>query len=341
MKTELILHFLRLDIESRSLDLAPWAERLYVSNDLTRRFPAHEQRLLLRLERKDSDDALAIAPLRNGAFVETHLGLGPCYYEAGRFYSENQGHLWHEMEYAFDHRTVRANLAGRYAHSPQAVMTYVVRPILKGFLMPFYNLATVHAAGVSKGERTFLLAGAPAAGKSTIAIHLMLAGYDLLSDDRTFVTLDDGSAYALSSLDSLHVTDHTLRMFPALGPHVVGEKDEGGKWTVCPGELPRGTAWRRPSRVTHFIQLRRGPVARPMLSKLHSRPVLEDLLRETMIVFRAPALRSSPYPVREYSEFILAVVAALVRDANLYALEFADHDLPRIPALLDSLDAEN
>lgn len=336
MKTELLFHFLKLDIESRSLDLAPWAERLYVSNDLTGRFPAHTRRLRLLLERKDSEYAAPIPPMHHGAFAETHLGLGPCYYEAGRFYSENHGHLWHEMEYGFDDHTLRANLAGRYAESPQSVITYVVRTILKGFLMPFYRLATIHAAGLSKGDRTFLLAGAPGAGKSTTAIHLMLAGYDLLSDDRTYITLDGDSACALSSLDALHVTDDTLRLFPALRRHVVGEKDEGGKWAVSLGQLPRGTSWRAPSRVTDFIQLRRGHVARPTLSKLDRGRALQDLLRETMIVFRARPFRSAPYPFGEYSEFILAVVTALVRDASCYVLEFADHDLPRLPAMLAS-----
>ncbi len=336
MKTELVLHFLRLDIESRSLDLAPWVERLYVSNDLTSRFPAHVRRLRILLERKDSEHALPIAAMERGAFAETHLGLGPCYYEAGRFYSENHAHLWHEMEYGLDDDVVRANLAGRYTESPQWVLAYVVRPILKGFLMPFYRLATIHAAGLRRGERTLLLAGAPGAGKSTTAVQLLFAGYDLLSDDRTLITLDGDCAYALASLDALHVTEATLRMFPALQPQVVGERDEGGKWAVRLGQLPRGTSWREPSRVTDFIQLRRGPVARPTLSKLDRGRALEDLLRETMTVFRARPFRSAPYPFAQYSEFILAAVAALVRDARLYVLEFADHDLPRLPALLDS-----
>ncbi len=79
---------------------------------------------------------------------------------------------------------------------------------------------------------------------------------------------------------------------------------------MCLGQLPRGTSWRAPSRVTDFIQLRRGPVARPTLSKLDRGRALQDLLRETMIVFRSRPFRSAPYPFGEYSEFILAAVAA-------------------------------
>jgi hypothetical protein len=241
------------------------------------------------------------------------------------------------MEYDLASHTVRANLAGRYVENPQSAITYVVRPILKGFLMPFYRLVTVHAASVVKGDCTIFLAGGPGAGKSTTAIHLMLAGYDLLSDDRTFLTVAGDTGYALSSLDALHVTDETLRMFPSLAPHVVGDKDEGGKWSVGLERLPRGTAWHEPRRVTHFIQLRRGPVARPSLSTLPRGQALEALLRDTMVVFRARAFRAAPYPFREYSDVILAALAALVADAHLSVLEFADADLPRIPALLDAL----
>jgi hypothetical protein len=337
VKTELVFHFLKFDIESKSLDLAPWVERLYTSNDLTRRFPARAQRLRLLLERQDSIHALPIVPLANGAFAETHLGLGPCYYAAGRFHSANLGHLRHEMDYDLDSHTLRANVAGRYAQSPQTVLTYILRPILKGFLMPFYGLTTIHAAGVRKNGRTLLLAGEPGAGKTTTAIHLMLAGYDLLSDDRTFLTLDGEAAWALSSLDSLHVTSQTLRMFPALAPHVVGDPDEAGKWAVSLAPFRQRMSWREPSRVTHVVQLRRGPVTRPHTVKLDRGRVLEDLLRETMIVFRSPAFRADPYPFRQYSEFILAAIVTLVRDAKLYALEFADHDLPRLPAMLDAL----
>jgi hypothetical protein len=314
-------------------------ERLYDSNDLSGRFPGQSTQLCIRLERKDSHHALAIPALRNGVFAETHLGLGPCYYGDGRFYSENHGHLSHQMEYDLVTHCLRANLAGRYAQSPQWAITYVLRPILKGFLMPFHRMTTIHAAGVRKGSRTILLAGGPGAGKSTTAIHLMFAGYDLLSDDRTFIALDGDSAYALSSLDGLHVTDETLRMFPALGPHVVGERDEGGKWAIGRRALSAGTAWRAASRITDLIQLRRGPVDRPRCMPLERGRVLEELLREIMIVFRAPAFRTAAHPFRQYSEFILAAAAAVVRDANLQVLEFADHDLARLPALIESLSS--
>jgi hypothetical protein len=339
VKTELVVHFLKLDIESRSFDLVPWVQRLFASNDLTSRFPAQARQLRICLERADSAFALPIPAMTDGAFAETHLGLGPCYYAAGRFHSWNDGHLWHEMDYAFDTDTLRANLGGHYVQSPQSVITYVLRPILKGFLMPFYRLASVHAAGLAAGERTLLLAGAPAAGKSTAAIQLMFAGYELLSDDRMFVTLDGDAACALSSLDFLHVTDATLRMFPALRAHVVGERDESDKWAVAPPRRADDAAWRTPRRVTDFIQLRRGPVARPRLAKLERGLALQDLLRETMIVFRSRPFRSAPYPFAQYSDFILTVVAALVRDARTYVLEFADHDLPRLPALLDAVRA--
>lgn len=338
MKTELQFHFLRFAIESDSLALAPWLARLYDSNDLEPRFPALARRVRIGLELRDSAHASPIRKPAQGAFAETHLGLGPCYYDAGRFYSENHEHLWHEMEYDLAASCLRANLAGRYADSPQWAVTYVLRTILKGFLMPFWGLATIHAAGVRKGARTILLAGAPAAGKSTAALRFMQAGYDLLSDDRTYVALDGERAWSLSSLDGLHVSDQTLRLFPELAPHIVGERDEGHKWAVGRSVWPPHSGWRDPSPVTDLIQLRRGPVAKPRLIRQSRGAVLEALLREIMVVFRAPAFRAAAF--RQYSEFILAAAAAVVRDAELYALEYADADLARLPALVESRGAE-
>src|SRR5262245_6702649 len=109
VKTELVVHFLKLDIESRSFELAPWVQRLFASNDLISRFPAQARQLRICLERADSALALPIPAMTDGAFAETHLGLGPCYYAAGRFYSQNRGHLWHDMDFAFDTDTLRAN----------------------------------------------------------------------------------------------------------------------------------------------------------------------------------------------------------------------------------------
>ena len=164
--------------------------------------------------------AAQIHPPARGVFAETNLCNGRCYYEAGRFYSANHGEYWHEMDYDLNTHTIRANLAGKYFDSGQAVISNMIRPILQSFALPFYKLKTLHGAVVHKDGRTIFLSGPGGMGKTTTAVQLMLAGYDLLSDDGPFFFIDSGNAYALSSLDYLHLTENTLRLFPELRTHV-------------------------------------------------------------------------------------------------------------------------
>lgn len=311
--------------------------RLYGSNDLTHRFPGYVAQLRLCIEQKDSAHALTIEPLRNGVFAETQLGLARCFYEEGRFYSASSGEYWHEMDYDPGRHTLHANLGGRYAQSPESVIAHVIRPILQGFVLAFYRLKVLHGAAVSRGARTFLLLGDTGAGKSTTAIQLMEAGYDLLSDDGPLFTLHDGCAYALSSLDYLHISDDTLRLFPALRPHVVGRRDQWGKWAVSLADLCPAASRSLPRLVTDVVQLRRGPVRAPKVSRLDRRRVLQDLVSESMIVFRARPFRGQPL-FRQYSEFILGLLTTLMAGARVHGLEFADHHLSEIPTVLAGLD---
>jgi len=86
----------------------------------------------------------------------------------------------------------------------------LLRPILQSFLLPFHGLKTLHGAIVSKGGHTIFLMGSGGSGKSTTTAQLMRDGYDLISDDGPFFTIDGTAAIAMSSLDFLHVTKNTL-----------------------------------------------------------------------------------------------------------------------------------
>jgi hypothetical protein len=242
------------------------------------------------------------------------------------------------MEYDLNTHTIRANLGGKYLDNGWTVVSNMIRPILQSFIMPFYGLRTLHGAVLSKDGRTFFLNGRGGMGKTTTAVQLMRAGYDLLSDDGPFFFIHGGHARALSSLDYLHVTENTLSLFPQLRALVVGTKDNREKFAVRICDLQNTSAWTRPVRITDYIQLERRPdVTTPRIKRINRNVVHRSLLDESMIIFRQAPFRSSAYPFREYSEFVFDLLARVVRDAETYVLELADHHLSQVPALIAQL----
>ena len=336
MNRTLLLHFLKFDISSQSLSFEPWLDALYVSNDVSQTFPARQPTLKLQVEDAATSGVWIDTPAL-AVFAETNLCNARCYYESGRFYSSNLGNYPHELVYDLRTHTIVASLGGRYVDNPQFIVGNILRPILQSFVMPFYGMKTLHGAVLNRGDQTLFLAGAGGAGKTTAAIELMGAGYDLLSDDGPFFVLEGGRAYALASLDYLHVTETTLALFPQLCTYVIGEKDGREKYAVPTRNLQNLDGWKKPQQVTEYIQLRRTHVARPRLQRRPKLVAHRQLMRESMIVFRAAQFRTEAYPFREYGEFTFEVVASLVQNAEVYELEYADDHLAELPALLEQL----
>jgi len=276
-----------------------------------------------------------IRPPADGVFAETNLCNGRCYYEDGRFFSKNYGEYWHEMEFQLSTNTIRATLGGQYLENGQAVISNIIRPILQSFTLPFYGLKTLHGAVVSKDGKTIFLAGDGGAGKTTTALQLMRAGYEILSDDGPFFFVDGRDAYALSSLDYVHVTEQTLKLFPELGPHVVGPMDNRAKFSVRMSALQNGAAWRQPQRITHYVQLQRRPdVTAPRLKRISRNVVHRSLVDGSMVIFRRAPFRVSSPQFRSYSTFVFDLLTKMVQGAETYELQFADHQLPEITEIL-------
>jgi hypothetical protein len=333
----MLLHVLSLNVHSGSQRIGPWIERVYARNDLRDVLPHRASEVSLYIERMDSPLAMPITVPEHAVFAETNLCTGRVYYDGGRFFSTSTTEYAHVMEYDLDAHVIRANVGGIYLENPQAIVSNMIRPILQSFILPFYGLKNLHGAVVSKGSNTTLLLGAGGAGKSTTTAQLAHDGYDLIADDGPLFTIDGPRAYAMSSLDYLHVTDNTLRMFPGLAAHVVGGRDHREKFAVARSGLQRSDAWRRPLRVDTIMKIRRGPVAAPRVVPIDKHALMQELLTESMTVFRPAAFRDRRATFSAYSEFIFEVVAAVVRDAAAYELEFANHHLPEVPALIERL----
>ncbi|MHB0914246.1 MAG: phosphoenolpyruvate carboxykinase (ATP) [Thermoleophilia bacterium] len=83
-------------------------------------------------------------------------------------------------------------------------------------LMKSRGLFPLHAAGLVRDGRSALLLGKSGSGKSTLSIHLVKAGYGLLSDDTVFLREDDGTVESLSFPEEINVTENTIAMIPEL-----------------------------------------------------------------------------------------------------------------------------
>ena len=203
-----------------------WVNSLYVSNDLRGRFPDKVVSLKLSIERKDALSAHRISMPENATFAENNLCSGPCFYRGGHFFSRNAGEYYHELDYDMNLNTIMVNVGNHFFYdTPQFVVTNIMRPLLQSFILPFYGLKTLHGAVLNRGDKTFFLMGRGGAGKTTTAVQLMRAGYQIVSDDGPLFFLSRGEAYVLSSLDYLHLTENTIDLFPELREHQVGVKD--------------------------------------------------------------------------------------------------------------------
>lgn len=200
----MLLHSLKLDIQSRSVLLGSWPADLYTSNDLTSVFPSHLSHLQLNIERASSRDAISIVPITadTGTFAEVGLTGGMCWFSDGRFYSESSGEFSSETEFIPSDGIININVGGRYdSESADALLGQIIKQVTQSFVMPFYSLKFLHGAVVTHGGSTIMLTGKGGGGKTTTALQLLANGYTLLSDDGPLFTYSDFSAWALSSLE--------------------------------------------------------------------------------------------------------------------------------------------
>jgi hypothetical protein len=328
---------LKFGIQTQSLEIGDWLDRLYVSNDLTNRFPEKVTSLELFIERKDAVSAHNIIIPTNSVFAENNLCTGPCFYRDGHFLSTNSSDFWHELDYDLNADVIRVNVGGRFYDTPQFVITNVIRPILQSFILPFNRIKSLHGAVLSRGEQTFLLIGRGGVGKTTTALQLMRAGYQVLSDDGPLFFLSGGKAYVLSSLDYLHLTENTMKLFPELAKHRVGIKDHREKFCAGMRDVQTSLALAHPRCVTHCIRLkRRNDVDRPRAIRIAKNVIHRELVDESMIIFRQSCFRDN-IRFESYVSFVFELLSRIVQRADAFDLEFSDEHLSDIPSILDGL----
>ncbi len=73
------------------------------------------------------------------------------------------------------------------------------------------------AAGLSRNGKGVLVPGASGAGKSTMSVALVRAGFDFLADDTVFITTTVDGLWVWGFPDEIDVTEDTTAMVPELG----------------------------------------------------------------------------------------------------------------------------
>ncbi len=91
---------------------------------------------------------------------------------------------------------------------------FVTLPLIE--LLKRRGLYNLHAAGLAINGQGFIVSGNSGAGKTTLAVALVRAGFDFLSDDMLFLTAGRDGLRILGFPDQSDVADETVTMFPEL-----------------------------------------------------------------------------------------------------------------------------
>jgi hypothetical protein len=118
--------------------------------------------------------------------------------------------------------------ARHVACAPPAVAEWYWQRMLIGQVLPLVaalrGLHVIHASAVSLGDRAIAIAGAPGAGKSTLALEFALRGRSLLAEDVLALRLDGDRVMAEPgvSLVNLRPSSDAERLVETAGLPVLG-----------------------------------------------------------------------------------------------------------------------
>lgn len=149
---------------------------------------------------------------------------------------------WHlhrsSRQFVFPHYFIYENGHRIFqAETLNAAVNHLEWTITKKILQNHNHLLQLHAAGMMKDERYFLIVGPSGAGKSSLSLSLLPHGWKCLSDEIVFI--DPSSFRLLFFPRNFHVYRDTLRLFPGLdsGNHTSSLRDNAGKVRLNPAHM--------------------------------------------------------------------------------------------------------
>lgn len=172
-----------------------------------------------------------------------------------------------------------------------------------------HGLYGLHASGVVRNGAGCLVVGAAGHGKTTLALSLVLGGWQLLADDALVVRrAADGSVEALALRRGFSCTPQTVRWFPALAvaAHESSQLAAGKRLIDVEQWRPGSTARHCTPQLLLFPQI--AGQARTVLASLDQPTALAELLRQS------PGLLAA----RPTAAGQLATLAALAGQARCY-----------------------
>ena len=100
-------------------------------------------------------------------------------------------------------------------------------------LLKRHGRYNIHAAGLSSGGQGLLFTGTTGAGKSTLCVALLRAGFGLLGDDTLFLSQSEAGIRAQAFPDEIDVTEQTLGFFSELSALTDARKNLRNKTQVA------------------------------------------------------------------------------------------------------------
>lgn len=293
----------------------------------------------ITLEALGSPHQLVLPKLSDGLFTKFCLiADAHCYFADGKFVSQAEGELAHQLEIDVVARTVRGNLGGVFLESEESFIYVVVRDILRRLVLPLSSYVMLHGSVVTRGDQTIFFAGDKAMGKSTIALEMLKHGYKIISDDSPIAALTTSGAHVLSGRDQLSVTENTLRLFPELQDCVSRQRDVSGKYFLDRCKLGTNRVTSDARRITNFVQLNRGPCEQPSLKPIDKGIASANLVREFMPLFRKElAVQQAPNFFRDKNQTMFEILSSLLSGASAHELKYSDAHRSELPAMLSAL----
>ncbi|MCA9795416.1 MAG: hypothetical protein KC910_26595 [Candidatus Eremiobacteraeota bacterium] len=189
-------------------------------------------------------------------------------------------------------------------------------------------MRALHGALLQRGGRGLLLYGPGGIGKSTMALRLVEAGWELLADDSPIFYLDGDRPVGVASLQVPMVTRRTLELLPCCSRYLREGGDINGK---RPLDIPRSS---RAVEVAHLVRLLPESDQPASLEPRPTSHTLDELLRESMLLFR----KVPPQPeLDEASSFVFSLLTSLVARARSWALHYDHHRGEEALGLLERL----